>query len=79
MSDERKPLWPWIVAVVIGLPVPYVASIGPMFWIYKHVGAPMWMAQGMHYVYWPLVRLSEQSEVSEHLLLIYVSVWKDGF
>jgi hypothetical protein len=31
MSDDRKsPVWPWIVALVIGLPVMYVASSGPM-------------------------------------------------
>jgi hypothetical protein len=32
MSDERKPLWPWIVALLIGLPVLYVASFGPACW-----------------------------------------------
>jgi hypothetical protein len=33
MSDERKkPLWPWIVALLIGLPVMYVASFGPACW-----------------------------------------------
>ncbi len=30
MSEERKPLWPWIVAVLVGLPVLYVLSSGPM-------------------------------------------------
>ena len=25
MTDERKPLWPWIAAPLIGLPVLYVA------------------------------------------------------
>jgi hypothetical protein len=30
MSDDRKkPLWPWIVAVLIGLPVLYFLSSGP--------------------------------------------------
>src|SRR5262245_26252898 len=32
MSDERKPLWPWIVALLMGLPVMYVASYGPRTW-----------------------------------------------
>ena len=78
-DDRKKCLWPWIVALLIGLPVLYVASIGPAFWAYEHAGKPMWMAYGIHYVYWPLVWLSEQSQLSEHLLLTYVSVWKDGF
>jgi len=30
MSDDRKrPLWPWIVALLIGLPVVYLLSFGP--------------------------------------------------
>ena len=30
MSDDRKtPLWPWIAALLIGLPVLYVLSSGP--------------------------------------------------
>src|SRR5262245_20955652 len=33
MSEERKPLWPWIVALLIGLPVLYVASFGPACWM----------------------------------------------
>ena len=34
MSDDRKkPLWPWIVALLISLPVLYVASFGPACWL----------------------------------------------
>ncbi len=34
MSDERKrPIWPWIVALLIGLPMLYVASFGPACWL----------------------------------------------
>src|SRR5262245_48081878 len=43
MSDDRKKsVWPWIVALLIGLPVLYVASFGPACWITSHanVGAP---------------------------------------
>jgi len=32
MTDERKPLWPWMVALLIGLPGLYVASFGPACW-----------------------------------------------
>jgi hypothetical protein len=42
MSGERKaPLWPWIVTLLIGLPVLYVLSFGPACWITSrtHVGA----------------------------------------
>lgn len=40
MSDDRKkkPLWPWIVALLIGLPGLYVASFGPACWIVSRTG-----------------------------------------
>jgi hypothetical protein len=38
MSDDRKkPIWPWIVALLVGLPVLYVASFGPACWISSRV------------------------------------------
>jgi hypothetical protein len=36
MREERKPLWPWIVPLLIGLPVLYVLSFGPACWITSH-------------------------------------------
>ena len=45
MSDDRKkPLWPWIVAVLIGLPVLYVASFGPACWLCEKQFAPTHVA-----------------------------------
>ena len=36
MSDDRKrSVWPWIVALLIGLPVLYIASFGPACWIFR--------------------------------------------
>ena len=32
MSDERKPVWPWIATGIL-FPMLYVASIGPACWI----------------------------------------------
>jgi hypothetical protein len=39
MSDKRKALWPWIVALLIGLPVLYVASFGPAFSVWWSAAA----------------------------------------
>jgi hypothetical protein len=39
MSDNRKPVWPWIVALLIGLPVLYVASFGPACWISSRINS----------------------------------------
>ena len=39
MNDDRKtPLWPWIVALLVGLPVLYFASVGPAFWLHRRMG-----------------------------------------
>jgi hypothetical protein len=53
MSDDRKkPIWPWIVALLIGLPVLYVASLGPACWLADR-GMISWSE-----VYRPLARLA---------------------
>jgi hypothetical protein len=36
MSDVRKPLWSWIVALLIGLPLLYVAGFGPACALVEH-------------------------------------------
>jgi hypothetical protein len=42
MSDERRnPVWPWIVALLIGLPVLYVASFGPVCALAEHDVLPL--------------------------------------
>jgi hypothetical protein len=33
MSAERNPVWPWIVVLLIGLPVLYVVAFGPACWL----------------------------------------------
>ncbi len=35
-EDRKKPLWPWIVTLLIGLPVLYALSVGPVFSITGH-------------------------------------------
>ncbi|MGE5194175.1 MAG: hypothetical protein ACM3U2_16890 [Deltaproteobacteria bacterium] len=32
-DDRRNPVWPWIAALLIGLPVLYVESFGPACWL----------------------------------------------
>ena len=50
MSDNRKkPLWPWIVALLIGLPVLYVASFGPACGLVEHELLPRSILRGLPY------------------------------
>jgi hypothetical protein len=37
-SDRKQPVWPWIVALLIGLPVLYAVSFGPACWISSRSG-----------------------------------------
>jgi hypothetical protein len=54
MSDDRKPVWPWIVALLIGLPVLYVASFGPACWLESRGYVD---ADTVGPTYWPIVAL----------------------
>jgi hypothetical protein len=53
MSDERKPVWPWIAALLIGLPVLYVASFGPACWVTSRLN---FGARSISVIYRPIIR-----------------------
>ena len=58
MSDDRKkPIWPWITALLIGLPVLYVALFGPACWICGRApeSYTLWNATGSFYS--PILRV----------------------
>ncbi len=40
-DDSERPLWTWIAAVLIGLPVLYVASFGPACWLEDRALVPI--------------------------------------
>jgi hypothetical protein len=61
MGDERKPLWPWIVALLIGLPVLYVVSFGPACWVssQSQVGGEL-----VSVAYQPILRIALSTPVN---------------
>jgi hypothetical protein len=73
MSEPRKkPLWPWSVALLIGLPVLYVASSGPTRMVAFHQSSTGISETGIGFKYFaadewwlklydPLLWVSEQS------------------
>jgi hypothetical protein len=70
MGDERKPVWTWIAALLIGLPVLYVASFGPACWAttvnVSQAGGPRYHKTMI--VYWPLGFVADgDSQVSRIL------------
>jgi len=56
MSDERKrPIWPWIAALMIGLPVLYVALFGPAcWWMSPSPGPGPWRVAHAPQCFWPI-------------------------
>lgn len=44
MNDERKKsVWPWMLALLIGLPVLYVAAFGPAVFLWHQLDHPYWI------------------------------------
>jgi hypothetical protein len=56
MSDERKPLWPRFVVLLIGLPVLYVLGYGVTKWLVDHHVIPKHMAQHL-VIFYPIAWL----------------------
>jgi hypothetical protein len=56
-DDRKKPVWPCILAMLIGLPVTYVASFGPACWLAGREMIPTATIE----VYRPLARLAARS------------------
>lgn len=55
MSNRKPPIWPWVVVVLVGVPLLYVGSFGPACWL---VGRNVLSARFTSAVYRPLVRLA---------------------
>jgi hypothetical protein len=83
-DDDRKPVWPWIVAVLIGLPIVYVAMFGPavcLFWRLDD-DSPRWVITWLHApdpLDWLIDTLPESQ--SEPLTFLYrqtyLGWWRD--
>ena len=71
MSDERKPVWPWIVAPLIGLPVLYVVSFGPACWMGERMNAGV---HAVSIVYRPIIRFTHKSSHARRVALRYASL-----
>jgi hypothetical protein len=44
-DDWKKPLWPWIAALLILLPVLYLLSMWPLLWLFSRDMIPNWSRQ----------------------------------
>jgi len=71
MSDDRKPVWPWIVVLLIGLPVMYLASFGPACWVSLRTDA--W-GRLVGAVYYPVFWMAFEKGVATPPTFWYLSV-----
>jgi hypothetical protein len=78
MSDEpKKQVWPWIVALLIGLPVMYVLSVGPMTRLVVHYPVPAWVRHAYRRVYALLVWVTQRSKTANYVYGINLLLWND--
>lgn len=75
MPTNRKPLWPWIVAVVVLAPVLYVLSVGPVLWIARRTPMSPSMARIFGWYSYPLLWLTSHSGPLGKYLMQYIQFW----
>ena len=75
MSDNNRKysVWPWVVALLIGLPVLYVASIGPACWVTSRLRIG---ESAVTFVYGPVVNFAADSNCEFAVEFIH---WWSGF
>src|SRR5262249_50699782 len=75
MSDDRKPVWPWIVTLLVGLLVMYVASFGPAYSLWWRVPLSRTVGRGILAFYSPLFRLRSDFAFVDTVISRYAHVW----
>jgi hypothetical protein len=77
MSEARKPVWPWIVALLIGLPVLFVLSYGPWMALRERVPYPVF--RRIERLYLPLKPLVfDGPDCLTNPYLSYLELWSDA-
>lgn len=78
MTERKRPLWPFLTAALIGLPVLYVLSFGPVAWLSAHSLLPEELLLPVVIFYSPLI-WAINSEGSprwlQYAILWYLSFW----
>jgi hypothetical protein len=78
MSEERQPLWPLIVAVLIGLPGLYVLSDGPAWYWARQRTAPDWALTVYQQAYGPILFVYSEGPPAFHTAIDWQdSLWAE--
>ena len=62
--------------VLLGLPVLYALSIGPIAWLANHGYLSQWLLEVLSVVYWPLECVAHSSEWTEQWAEWYIEFWQ---
>jgi hypothetical protein len=73
LSDRKRPLWPLLTAALIGLPLLYVASFGPVCWWLPQGEIPV-VRRGIAAAYWPLGRTAVLTKFSPLTWYLFLRV-----
>ena len=78
MNGERnKPVWPWIAAVLIGLPPVYALSVGPWNWFVAHGWISQHTVNAVDWFYRPIDWISFYGpEPVGRAINWYISLWR---
>jgi len=75
-SPKPRPLWPILTAALIGLPVLYLLSIGPLCWLGENGVLSGGLAEMIHCMYVPLEHSYEHGpDWWKKLIDVYVDLW----
>ena len=78
MSEDRKPhsIWPWIAALLIGLPVLYVAAAPALTYVECDCPDPYrtWASEANN-IYHPLWFVMDHCPALSHIWYLYMDHW----
>lgn len=73
MGGDRKSrsVWPWVIALLIGLPVLYVASFGPACWLSSRTGIGRKSLPAMYRPMLMLMKIDDSPADVRHRITTY--------
>jgi hypothetical protein len=75
-TTERKPAgWGRIVGIVVLVPVLYLASIGPAFWVFVHTGQGPAADAALGFYIAPMVSICKLSPQFDYLMRSYLGLF----
>jgi hypothetical protein len=75
MTDRKTPLWPWIVALLIGMPVIYVLALGPVARMTHYVDPNGWSFKFCTVYLAPAGQACDRSEIVNLTVGRYARLW----